>query len=147
MDKDENKAIQQEKPSHLWQPGQSGNPSGRPKKSDEEKQLAAEVMSGIQRLGPMTVQAIEKVLNPENKVQAMARVKMIEIVLAYILGKPSTEFKLDIGAGNLAEDSALRIAALVATIKGGGSLVGGYEAITAPVVDAIEEKEVGGGEN
>ena len=125
------------RPENLWQPGQSGNPSGRPKKSEEEKALQATLMEGIRSLGEDTIASIKKIINPDNKCQAMARVKMIEIILAYILGKPSSEVKLSVSADEMAKDSEIRIAALIQAVRGGKDLSGGYDAI----IEAAEKEE------
>ena len=131
MNNEENNATEPRLP-HLWAKGESGNPSGRKKKTEAEKKLAAEMMEGIRNLGPKTVEAIDKIIDPANKVQAMARVRMIEILLSYILGKPSSEVKLSITADEMAEDSEIRIAALIQAVRGGKNLSAGYDAITQP---------------
>ena len=142
MENEQNTPVENDKPSHLWPKGVSGNPSGRPKKSEEEKQLATELMSGIKNLGPMTLAAIEKILNPDNKVQAMARVKMIEIILSYIVGKPSSEIKLSVSTEEMAEASEIRIAALVQAVRQGGNLSAGYEAITEESANSDESNDM-----
>jgi hypothetical protein len=139
---DESRYIGYAHPPKGFLPGVSGNPAGRPKKTEEEKQLAKKVMSGLQGLGDMTIESIEKILDPKNKCQAMARVKMIEIILAYLLGKPSAEVKLNISADEMAEDSEIRIAALIQAVRGGKDLSAGYEALTEPIeAEAQEEQE------
>lgn len=113
------------RPSHLWKKGVSGNPAGRPKQSEEEKEL----MENIRSLGPKTYAAMVKILDGE-RVQAMAKVKLIEIILAYILGKPSAEVKLNINTEDMVESSEVRIAALVQAVKHGGNIAVPVESIS-----------------
>lgn len=96
---------------YKWQKGISGNPSGRPKKTEEEKAL----MQQIRTLGPKTYEAMNEML--ENKrTPAVAKVKLIEIILAYILGKPDSTVKLETTAEQTIEASE-RIERIVRSIR------------------------------
>lgn len=104
-------------PEHLklWQPGQSGNPSGKPKMTVQQKEMLEEIKS----LGPKCVKAMEEILDGRS---ALARVRMIEIILGYILGKPESNVKVEVSMEERVAKSELRIAALVQSIKLGGNM-------------------------
>ena len=99
----------------LWEPGQSGNPAGRPKMTKEEKEL----WDNIRKLGPKTYATMVKILDNERG-QTMAKVRLIEIILGYILGKPESNVNLNVNVEERIHSSELRIAALVQSIKQGG---------------------------
>lgn len=111
-----------------WQPGQSGNPSGKPKMTEEQKQ----VMEEIKKLGPRCIKAMTDILDGRS---AMARVRLIEIILSYIIGKPESNIHLDVSMEERVVQSELRIAALIQTIKQGGSVTDGeYGNLASPAV-------------
>lgn len=141
MNNDQNELSEVKMP-HLWQPGESGNPSGRPRKTEEEKKLSAEIMSGMRNLGPLALESMKKILDPDNRVQAAARVRMIEVLLSYIVGKPSSEVKLNISAEDMAKDSEIRIAALIQAVRNGGDLSVGYEAISINQEEQDQDEEI-----
>lgn len=97
--------------SYLWKPGQSGNPAGRPKKTEQEKEL----MDQIRSLGPKTYEAMKTMLE-NGKTPAVAKVKLIEIILAYILGKPDVNVKLT-NVTDASVEAQERIVALVRDIR------------------------------
>jgi hypothetical protein len=101
-----------------WVPGQSGNPSGRPKMTQEQKDM----MDSIRSLGPKCYKAMETILDGNS---ALAKVKIVEIILSYILGKPESNIKVDISTEEKIAQSELRIAALVQSIKLGGRMSDG----------------------
>ena len=96
---------------YKWQKGISGNPSGRPKKTEEEKAL----MQQIRTLGPKTYEAMNEMLESK-RTPAVAKVKLIEIILAYILGKPDSTVKLETTAEQTIEASE-RIERIVRSIR------------------------------
>ena len=106
-----------------WVPGQSGNISGRPKMTKEQREL----WDNIRSLGPKTYKAMLEILD-SNRVQAMAKVRVIEIILSYILGKPEANVNLNVNVEERIASSELRIAALVQTIKKGGFIGNGEPA-------------------
>lgn len=114
-----NQKQNDEWPSHWFTPGISGNPSGRPKKTEEEKEL----LRNIRSLGPKTYAAMVKMLDSE-RTSAIAKVKLIEIILSYVLGKPESSVKLSVDVGDTVELSETRIQALIQTIKIGGDPIG-----------------------
>lgn len=96
---------------YKWQKGISGNPSGRPKKTEEEKAL----MQQIRTLGPKTYETMNEMLESK-RTPAVAKVKLIEIILAYILGKPDSTVKLETTAEQTIEASE-RIERIVRSIR------------------------------
>ena len=92
-------------------PGQSGNPGGRPKKTDEEKDALEE----IRKLAPGVAERMEKLLdNP--KVPAIAKVRILEIILERTYGKPETAIRLNADIQNN-EASRARLEAIAARIR------------------------------
>jgi len=78
---------------HQWRPGQSGNPSGRPK--DQARLLAA----ALRTVSEEDVTAIFRSLIRMATAKRPS-VKAAEVVLAYTLGKPTQTVEL--GAGDSA---------------------------------------------
>ena len=62
--------------------GSSGNPAGRPKRSDLEKAMLAE----IYKLAPAAIESLEMLLSPENDVPANVRIRAVEIVINRVCG-------------------------------------------------------------
>ena len=71
-------------------PGQSPNPGGRPKKSQEE----AEALEMIRVATPEAVAILLKLLKAEKGVSALTKVKIIEMMLDRTFGKPDTAVKV-----------------------------------------------------
>ena len=103
--------VEREKYPNRFKPGQSGNPSGRPKKTGEEK----EVLESLKALGPKAVEAAESILNGE-RVSSVAKVQIISLILSYAVGKPETIVKLNTSQQNLTASEA-RIDALISRIR------------------------------
>ena len=94
-----------------FQPGQSGNPSGRPKKTEEEK----EALERIRRLAPDVADYMRSLLdNP--RTPAVAKVRILEIILERTYGKPESSIKLTTAQQSV-EASEARIQALVRSIR------------------------------
>jgi len=117
---------------HHFPKGVSGNPGGRPKRSKEEQEL----WNNVRSLGPLTYASMVSILeNP--RAQAMAKVKLIEIILSYIIGKPRTEIKLDITQENI-QASEIRIAALIQSVKNGGIMENQINSEESEVIESAE---------
>ena len=104
-------AVERERYPNRFKPGQSGNPSGRPKKTGEEK----EIHESLKALGPKAVEAAESILASE-RVSAVAKVQVISLILSYAVGKPETIVKLNTSQQNLSASEA-RIDALISRIR------------------------------
>ena len=92
-------------------PGQSGNPSGRSKNTDEG--MAA--LEEIKKLAPGVAKKMNELLeNP--KVPAIAKVRILEIILERTYGKPETALKLTTAQQSV-EAAQARIAAIVSHIR------------------------------
>lgn len=72
-----------------FKPGKSGNPAGRPKKSREEEAL----LEQLKHLTPMALEQMEKMLKSE-RVAALAKVRIIEIILERTFGKVESAVKV-----------------------------------------------------
>ena len=94
-------------------PGVSGNPAGRPKRSESEKEL----MSRIRKMGDLAVDSAEQMLK-SNKVAGPAKAQIITLILAYILGKPESSLKVTTDQVS-AEETKARIDDLISRIKVG----------------------------
>ena len=101
-----------EKYPNRFKPGQSGNPSGRPKKTDEEK----EVIEQLKALAPTAVAAAKKILEGE-RVAAVAKVQVISLILAYAIGRPESTLKLTAAPQQSIEATEARVEALIRGIR------------------------------
>ena len=72
-----------------FKPGQSGNPGGRPKKTKEEEALLEE----LKELTPLALQKMKKMLENDH-VAALAKVRIIEIILERTFGKVVSAVKV-----------------------------------------------------
>lgn len=92
-------------------PGQSPNPGGRPKKTDEERDALEE----IRKLAPGVADHMTKMLN-NPKVPAIAKVRILEIILERTYGKPETAIRLNADIQNN-EAARARLEAIAARIR------------------------------
>ena len=72
-----------------YKPGQSGNPAGRPKKTKEEEAM----LSQLKALTPLALEKMEKMLKNDH-VAALAKVRIIEIILERTFGKVESAVKV-----------------------------------------------------
>ena len=100
-----------EKYPNRFKPGQSGNPAGRPKQTQEEKDGLEE----IRKLAPGVADKMREMLAAP-KVPAIAKVRILEIILERTYGKPENSLKL-VSAQQSFEAAEARIAAIVSGIR------------------------------
>ena len=92
-------------------PGQSPNPGGRPKKTEEEKDALEE----IKKLAPGVAAKMTELLNA-SKVPAIAKVRIMEIILERTYGKPETAVRLNADLQSN-EAARARLEAIAARIR------------------------------
>ncbi len=92
-------------------PGQSPNPGGRKKQTEEEKDALEE----IRKLAPGVAERMVKLLD-NSKVPAIAKVRILEIILERTYGKPETAVRLNADIQNN-EAARARLEAIAARIR------------------------------
>ena len=92
-------------------PGKSPNPGGRPKMTEEEKDALEE----IRKLAPGVADRMVALLD-NARTPAIAKVRILEIILERTFGKPETSLKLT-SAQQSVEAAQARIAAIVSRIR------------------------------
>lgn len=92
-------------------PGKSPNPGGRPRQTEEEKDALQE----IRKLAPGVADKMTELLN-NPRVPAIAKVRILEIILERTYGKPETAIKLNSDAQS-AEAARARLEAIAARIR------------------------------
>ena len=92
-------------------PGQSGNPSGKKKNTQEE----LDALEEIKKLAPGVATKMTELLNSP-KVPAIAKVRILEIILERTYGKPETALKLTTAQQSV-EAAQARISAIVSQIR------------------------------
>ena len=94
-----------------FKPGQSGNPSGRPKRTSEEQSA----LDSIRKLAPEAVKQMEAILtNP--RASSYAKIQVISIILDRTFGRPEAAVKVTTAQQSV-ESAEARIAALVSSIR------------------------------
>ena len=88
-DEKEQDSVNEQYPNR-FKPGQSGNPAGRPKKTKEEEVM----LSQLKALTPLALEKMEKMLKNDH-VAALAKVRIIEIILERTFGKVESAFLKD----------------------------------------------------
>ena len=84
-----------------FQPGRSGNPAGRPKRTKEEKDALALIRS----LAPKAAERLKEIIEDENVSRAIL-LKAIEIIFDRAYGKPEAAVKVTSVQETLEESEA-----------------------------------------
>ena len=92
-------------------PGKSPNPGGRPKMTDEERDALEE----IRKLAPGVADKMAEMLAAP-RVPAIAKVRIMEIILERTYGKPETSVRLN-GEAQSVEAARARLEAIAARIR------------------------------
>ncbi len=92
-------------------PGKSPNPGGRPKMTDEER----DALNEIRKLAPGVAEKMAEMLAAP-RVPAIAKVRIMEIILERTYGKPETSVRLN-GEAQSAEAARARLEAIAARIR------------------------------
>ena len=92
-------------------PGKSPNPGGRPRQTEEEKDALEE----IRKLAPGVAEKMKEMLD-NARVPAIAKVRILEIILERTYGKPETAIRLNSEAQS-AEAARARLEAIAARIR------------------------------
>ena len=92
-------------------PGRSPNPGGRPRMTDEERDALEE----IRKLAPGVAEKMAEMLAAP-RVPAIAKVRIMEIILERTYGKPETSVRLN-GEASSAEAARARLEAIAARIR------------------------------
>ena len=87
-DEKEQDSVNEQYPNR-FKPGQSGNPAGRPKKTKEKEVM----LSQLKALTPLALEKMEKMLKNDH-VAALAKVRIIEIILERTFGKVESAVKV-----------------------------------------------------
>ena len=95
-----------------FKPGQSGNPSGRPKKTQEQQ----DALEAIRALAPQAPAVLMDVMNNPSAPPA-ARLKAVEMILDRTYGKPDMAVTVEDPKNDVLQD----IRDVVNRIKGGGA--------------------------
>ena len=100
-------------PGHSWrfQPGHSGNPSGRRKQTPEEKEALEKIRQLAPGVADRMMELLDDELTPSN-----VKVRILEIILERTYGKPEAAIKLTNVQQNV-EAAQERIAAIVENIR------------------------------
>lgn len=92
-------------------PGKSPNPGGRPKKTDEER----DALEKIRDLAPGVADKMAEMLDAP-RVPAIAKVRILEIILERTYGKPETAIRLNADMQSN-EAARARLEAIAARIR------------------------------
>lgn len=99
--------------STSFKPGQSGNPSGRPKKTQEQK----DALEAIRSLAPEASTVLLTVMN-DPKAPPAARLKAVEMVLDRTYGKPDMQVTVDDPKNDTISDIRAEVAKIKAAVAG-----------------------------
>lgn len=83
---------------------------------NEETIRRNQLLEEIKNLTPKAIEALEEMIC-SSRIQAMARVKAIELALSYAIGKPEATFKLEAAGGERVIEASERIERIVRNIR------------------------------
>jgi hypothetical protein len=85
-----------------FKPGQSGNPSGRPKKNKELEQLIQKALQNVKKgkASESGNRAIDRLLKIMESGSAKDSVAAAKLVMAYAYGSPSQQIYMDANIGH-----------------------------------------------
>lgn len=98
------------------QPGPRPKPPINHGAKNEETIRKNQLIEEIKNLTPKAIEALEEMIC-SSRIQAMARVKAIELALSYAIGKPETTFKLESAGGERVIEASERIERIVRNIR------------------------------
>jgi hypothetical protein len=99
--------------STSFKPGVSGNPNGRPKQTQEERDALAE----IRKLAPRAAEVLEEMLSSD-ATPAPTRIKAVELILDRTYGKPDMAVKVDDPKSDALKDIREQVARIKAAVSG-----------------------------
>ncbi|MEP6388494.1 MAG: DUF5681 domain-containing protein [Halioglobus sp.] len=85
-----------------WSKGQSGNPGGRPRKSERVRTFEEACRAHVVELLPQMVEAVE-----DQAVPVRERTQVFELLCAYALGKPIDRLAVQAMGDNVATPKAV----------------------------------------
>jgi len=86
--------VEEQKPAHLWKPGQSGNPAGRPKGA---KNLTTQVREALKKIAEGTNTTYQELLIKRilHKAIKEGNEKMIKLIWNYMDGLPAQKIDFE----------------------------------------------------
>ena len=99
--------------STSFKPGQSGNLSGRPKKTQEQQNA----LEAIRNLAPEASQVLHAVMS-DPRTPPAARLKAVEMVLDRTYGKPDMAVKVEDPKNDAISDIRAEVAKIKAAVAG-----------------------------
>lgn len=99
--------------STSFKAGQSGNPGGRPRKTQEQK----DALEAIRNLAPEASQVLHSIMRSASTPPA-ARLKAVEIVLDRTYGKPDMAVKVEDPKNDALKDIREQVARIKAAVSG-----------------------------
>ena len=123
-------AASEEKYPNRYKPGQSGNPAGRPKKTREEEAL----LEQLKQLTPLALEKMKGMLE-NDRVAALAKVRIIEIILERTFGKVENPVKVT-NAQESIEQAQAELDAIFASYEEKGSASGSVPG-SVPVPESV----------
>ena len=97
--------------STSFKPGRSGNPGGRPRRTQEERDALAE----IRKLAPRAAEVLEEMLNSD-ATPAPTRIKAVELILDRTYGKPDMAVKVEDPKNDALSDIREQVARIKAAV-------------------------------